>query len=243
MTPIDELLTAAEAGDAARVRALLVAAPELVDATGPYGKTALHLAAEKDHVEVARVLLAHGARLDLETTWEMTPLEWAANLGSQRVADLLLAEGAVLDLWSAAGLGRLADVQAFWDAAGRLSPAAFKRRYRREPDGSWAADTEDQDESELVAQSFAIACRNGHTAVARLLREHGAELDVRAFWGGTPLHWAAANGHLETVRYLLASGARTDLRDEKHHDTAEGWARHLGHHAVADLIAAHLPAA
>jgi hypothetical protein len=40
----------------------------------------------------------------------------------------------------------------------------------------------------------------------------------------TPLHLAAAQGHAEVVRLLLAAGADPGIRDSKHHGDAVGWA-------------------
>jgi ankyrin repeat protein len=223
------------------VRALLAASPELADVTGAYHKTPLHLAAEKDHREVAEALLAAGARLETETTWGMTPLEWAANMNSQEVGRALINGGAHLHLWAAAGLGLAEAVEGFFtpdagEGNGSLRPAAFKPEHRQQLDGSWADDPDDYDEAGLISDSFYIACRNGHTEVARFLLGKGADVDHRGFWGATGLHWAAANGHLDTVRFLLENGARTDLLDEQHQATPHRWAAEFDHREVMALL-------
>lgn len=242
MGEVDEMLGAAERGDAACVRRLLAASPDLADVTGSYHKTPLHLAAEKDHREVAEALLEAGARLETETTWGMTPLEWAANMNSQEVGRTLINGGAHLHLWAAAGLGLAEAVKGFFapdprEDDGRLRPAAFKPEHRQQLDGSWADDPDDYDEPELISDSFYIACRNGHSDVARFLLSKGADVDRRGFWGGTGLHWAAANGHFETVRFLLASGASKEILDEQHHATPHRWATEFDHRDVMELLA------
>ena len=235
-THVDDILIAAERGDATLVGDLVAAYPELANVTGGFGKTPLHFAAEKDHRRVAEVLLAAGARLEAETTWRMTPLEWAANMGSRRVAETLLEAGAVLHLWAAAGLGMEEAVRGFWDETGELKPGAFKPEHRQQADGSWADDPADYDAESLISDSFYIACRNGHTVVAQFLREKGADLHVRGFWGGTPLHWAAINGHLETISFLLAEGAHQDLVDEHFQHTPRQWAEEADQKAVLTLL-------
>jgi RNA polymerase sigma-70 factor (ECF subfamily) len=58
-----------------------------------------------------------------------------------------------------------------------------------------------------------LAARAGDVEIARLLVEHGADLEARnrgpdAPHDGTPLYLAAAHGQLEVTRMLLACGAR-----------------------------------
>ena len=70
----------------------------------------------------------------------------------------------------------------------------------------------------------------GHTDVVALLLDRGADLH---YADDHVLYWAAVNGHLETVLLLLRRGA-TALTYILHASE-----RH-GHHAVADLLRAHL---
>ena len=53
----------------------------------------------------------------------------------------------------------------------------------------------------------------GNTAIARLLLEHGANVNVQDQNGGTPLIMAAVNNHTETVETLLDAGAQVDRPD------------------------------
>jgi ankyrin repeat protein len=199
------LHAAARAGDVAAIRAMLEEDPALVGAVDEHRKTALHLAAEHDHADVAEVLLQAGADLEAVTAWGVTPLQWAGVLGSRRAAEVLLTRGACLTLPAAAGLGLQYALDVVWD------PAALD-------------------------EAFVLACRNGHTDVARVLLARGADVNARGFFAATGLHWAAINGHEETVRFLLAAGADPALRDEEFDSDALGWAREGGHEpAVAAL--------
>jgi ankyrin repeat protein len=70
-----------------------------------------------------------------------------------------------------------------------------------------------------------IAATEGHTEVADLLIDHGADMNYRERHGGfTPLIRAAQSGHTETVKLLLARGAKANLRDEWKGHTALEWA-------------------
>ena len=50
--------------------------------------------------------------------------------------------------------------------------------------------------------------------VARVLVEAGADINLICEHGRTPLHMAAAWGHLDVVQYLVSRGANTAIRDD-----------------------------
>ena len=58
-----------------------------------------------------------------------------------------------------------------------------------------------------------MASLEGHLDVARMLLEHGAEVDAEDHWGKTAYHIALFNGHDEVVQLLLAHGAEARERD------------------------------
>ena len=124
----------------------------------------------------------------------------------------------------------------FWDASGSLKPGAVQKRYEQTASGEYVAHVPDEHDPVVVSSAFYIACRNGHTAVAQILLDRGAVVDFKGFFGGTALHWAALNGHRETVEFLLAHRARTDLRDDQFHATPASWALEFGHNDLAALL-------
>ena len=206
-------MNAVKQDDGPTVAELLRRHPELVTVADEYDKTALHWAAEKDHVEIARMLLDAGADIEAKTNWGDTSLQWAATMGSSKVADLLLGRGAQgFTLLVAAALGKLSDVKTMIDSS---------------------------TEPSVVSQSLYASARNGHTEVVKYLLDHGAAIDTKGFFGGTGLHWAAINGHRETVELLIARGANLEIRDEQFDSTPEGWALEGGHAEIADLLRAH----
>ena len=213
MAQYDEFFNAVKQGDGPTVAELLRRQPELIAAADEYDKTGLHWAAEKDQIEVARLLLDAGADIEAKTNWGDTPLNWAATLGSSNVAELLLGRGAHgFTLNVAAALGKLDDVSTMVDSS---------------------------TDSSVVSHAMYSAARNGHTEVVKYLLDHGAAIDTKGFFGGTGLHWAAINGHRETVELLIARGANREIRDEQFDSTPEGWAREGGHAEIADLLRTH----
>ena len=53
-----------------------------------------------------------------------------------------------------------------------------------------------------------LAAERDEAGAARVLIEHGAELDARSSWGQTPLEWAANLGSESVADVLLTHGAR-----------------------------------
>jgi ankyrin repeat protein len=89
---------------------------------------------------------------------------------------------------------------------------------------------------DVLSDAFYRACRNGHTEVASLLLERGADVNAKGVFGGTGLHWSAINGHRQTVEFLLLHGADLTLRDAKFDATPEGWAAEGGHDEIRELL-------
>ncbi|MDR1590504.1 MAG: ankyrin repeat domain-containing protein [Puniceicoccales bacterium] len=58
------------------------------------------------------------------------------------------------------------------------------------------------------------AADEGDLEAVRILINRGAAMDVQDIDGGTPLHWAAVNGHLKVARFLIEEkGAAIDVQD------------------------------
>jgi ankyrin repeat protein len=198
-------------------------------------KTQLHWAAERDDLETAESLLNAGADIEARASWGATPLDWAATMGSIKVADLLLARGAQgMDFLMAASLGKIDLVRKQLDSAAQ-NPPLRGRAIPAEPDDHWVVDSARM-KGDVLSDAFYRACRNGHTEVASLLLERGADVNAKGVFGGTGLHWSAINGHRQTVEFLLLHGADLTLRDAKFDATPEGWAAEGGHDEIRELL-------
>jgi ankyrin repeat protein len=234
-SPQTRMIEAVKANDASRVAALLNTDAKLANAKSRYDKSALHWAAEINRPEVARILLDAGAAVDAQTHWGMTPLEWAANGGHSEVGEVLRGRGAKLTLWSAAGLGLLREVDAFFAPDGSLKGEQLICKLRT-GDGKYVRTSERSDDKEAVSEALYIACRNGHARIAEELLKKGADVNHRGWMGGTPLHWAAGYGRADTVDLLLRHGADVHATDEELKKTPLGWAAEWKHAEIAEKL-------
>jgi ankyrin repeat protein len=166
-------------------------------------------------VQLAETLLDFGADVDGRGSgqWWVPPLLTALAFGYYDTALALARRGAsVKCAAAAAGLGRLDETAQLLGAADALD------RHR----------------------ALALASQHGHTDVVRVLLDAGEDPNRFNPMGfnahATPLHWAAYGGHLETVKLLVARGARTDVLDKGHQATPLGWAEHGNRTAVVEYM-------
>jgi hypothetical protein len=87
-----------------------------------------------------------------------------------------------------------------------------------------------------------VAACLGRADVIRALVAAGVEVSAYGPAGAhshtTPLHQAARAGHAEAVAALVEAGARRDLRDLVHDGTPAGWAAYGGHDSIAERLRA-----
>ncbi|XP_078674577.1 uncharacterized protein LOC144912759 [Branchiostoma floridae x Branchiostoma belcheri] len=86
--------------------------------------------------------------------------------------------------------------------------------------------------------SLHVASWYGKTEVAKLLIEHGADLEARDQDQLTSLHWAAWRGHTGTCELLIRHGADVTARDQVQ-DTPLHWAALWGRTETCELLIRH----
>ena len=186
--PVPPLLTCARTGSVDAVQALLAARADANAREPLRDQTALMWAVAQGHVNVVRVLIAHGADVQARSSVTRvrinranpnditaamvgevsqggsTPLLFAARQGDAQVADVLLAAGAPVN-----------------DVA---------------PDGTSA---------------LTMAVHGNHTALARLLLDRQANPNIIGS-GYSALHAAVLRGNPDVVATLLHHGANVNAR-------------------------------
>ena len=224
----------------------------LIDAGADLNEPLVAAASINNRV-VAEVLLDRGAAIDGTGGW--LPLEEALYWNSQDVLALLLERGAaVQNLRIAAGLGRTDLIEGYFNSDGSLRPEAGKINSAVGTEETIARSNHDQagkqkladrvnewsqDQQGIINNAFVYACMHDHIEAAKLLLQHGAEINVvpGGFdYAGTGLHYAALNGQRAMVEFLLQQGADREVKDTKVGSDAAGWAEYGGHLELRDLL-------
>ena len=189
-----EIHQEAEAGDLAKVKALMEADPALVNAKDENGRTPLHLAARGKHLDVLRYLVEKDADLNALDNNGTAPLYTLAGSGQTEAARLLIEKGADIDVKNPVKQTPL-NLAAEYGLEG-MAKLLIERR----------ADIENKNaygRTPLVG----AARERGHINVIRMLLDAGADVNSSDRFGDTALSLAAWRGFQEVVDLLLERGA------------------------------------
>ena len=160
------------------------------------GWSPVHVAIWRGQQERMTELLREGTKVNARTKDGRTPLHVAAAERNAQAVKLLLAAGA--------------DLKAT-DAQGRtpVSVASFE--------GNWDLARQLLEAGSPISDILTAATLGKTEAVADFLHKDKETRRVKDRAGLTPLHRAAAEGHVKVIQLLLAAGAEVDAQNE------DGW--------------------
>ncbi|HYV04281.1 MAG TPA: sigma-70 family RNA polymerase sigma factor, partial [Blastocatellia bacterium] len=220
-TRVVELLKAARAGDVEMVKQLLAQDPRLMRARDPLGNSALVMAVNFGHAEVAELLFTAGVRANLH--------EAAAIGDTERARELLREEPGLLESYSPEGFTPLAFAAHF----GHIETARFLIRE--------GANLNAVSRHALQITPLLTALFGQRTEMAKVLIEHGADVNSKrggAGWpraGWTALHYSAGYGFAELVSPLIDRGADINALDDENRTPLQV-ALEAGQHEVVGLL-------
>lgn len=220
------------------------------------GKTALHEAVQGNFIELGEILLSHGADMNLkmrhDVHGECAPLHWAILNGRTECVKMLLQSPSSMSLsqddikkallfaihnsrasipmilqsqlFKTKGLEVVHQVELLDDA---IMHNDYDMFYKLLYD---ACDASCLDKLSHKNEAFVHAVVQQQFDVARVLLEHGAQIDVVVPTGNTLLCHSLLEGNIEAVKFLIQSGA-----DVNAHDTSGRSLLHIA--AERNLIA------
>ena len=210
----DDFARSAENGDMKAVQLFLDAGIDC-NAQSSAGLTALMAASKNGRIEVVRKLLDQKVKIDAQGKDGVTALMLAADGNKLDVVDLLLKKNADPNVEDQRG----------WTA---LIYAVYQRNTN-------CVEALAARSREEVNRGLLVAALMGYRDTAKVLLDHGAEVDTRAEDGRTPLMLAANKGDNDLVSLLLQAGADPTLTD-KSGATAGSLATAKGYNELAGRL-------
>uniref|UniRef100_A0A4W3JGX0 Ankyrin repeat domain 6b n=1 Tax=Callorhinchus milii TaxID=7868 RepID=A0A4W3JGX0_CALMI len=215
----ERLLIAAHKGQTDNVVQLINKGAKI--AVTKHGRTPLHLASYKGHIDVVRILLKASCDLDIQDDSDQTALHRAAVVGNTEVISALIHEGAALDRQDKDGNTALHE--AAWHGFSQSVKLLVKA----------GANVHAKNQAGNIA--LHLACQNGHSQSSRVLMLGGSRPDTKNSMGDTCLHIAVRYNHVTIVRILLSAFCSVSQKNQAG-DTPLHIAAALNHKKMARLL-------
>jgi len=174
-----------------------------INAQDPNGLTALMMAAEIGHTEIAALLLRNKVDPNLMSTNGLTALMFAAMHGHHKIVDLLIRKGAPLNVQGTYGQ------TALMAAVKKGHPTLVDLLVKN------GAGINLKDHNGLTA--LMGAAHFGHIKIVDYLIQKGADPHLKSTQGGTALMIAAQEGYTQIIDLLLQHGADPNLQTDQGH--------------------------
>ncbi|XP_048386297.1 ankyrin repeat domain-containing protein 6b isoform X1 [Stegostoma tigrinum] len=215
----ERLLIAAHKGQTENVVQLINKGAKI--AVTKHGRTALHLAAYKGHIDVVRILLKASCDLDIQDDSDQTALHRAAVVGNTEVISALILEGCALDRQDKDGNTALHE--ASWHGFSQSVKLLVKA----------GANVHAKNQAGNLA--LHLACQNGHSQSSRVLLLGGSRPDIKNSMGDTCLHIATRYNHVTIIRILLSAFCSVSEKNQAG-DSPLHIAAALNHKKIARLL-------
>src|SRR5690554_4909553 len=183
-----------------------------------------------------------------QTSHDISPLLLACYYNKLQIVKVLLKHIDKVDIYEAAAIGLLNEASEIIDAdPSQLSSHSnhgftalgMACHFGNEEIVRYlllkGADPNQTSDNGYHVNPLYTAVSSNFEAIAKLLVEGGAEVNIIQAGNLTPLHAAAANGNIEMLILLLENGANVLIKDDNGQTPAD-FAEAKGHHEIAKIL-------
>lgn len=207
---IDELATAAQAGDIVKLRKLIAAGVDVNGKDSVSGFTPLMEAAKAGHTHIIDELMGHGAKIDEKGNNGQTALIHAATVdGNESILHHLIHKYHA-NVNAQDNTGR----SALMMTAIRNQPKMMKELLDANASTN-ILDGKPGIDPEPGQNALMYAAERGNKECIELLIKAGVDVDMPSRKGKTALYLAAARGQAETVERLIQENANPNVPDRE----------------------------
>ncbi|MCJ1265803.1 hypothetical protein MMC22_005684 [Lobaria immixta] len=218
-----------------------------------FGQTGLHIATQKGHLKIVKLLLNAKADVNILEPHVGTALHLATSQGYHEIVQLLLAAEAEVDIQNGAKVtalhlavekNHLEIVKLLLMAGAAVNTQDYMKRAalhgavtkgHLEIVKLLLAARADVNTKSDEGTALCLAASRGHLEIVKLLLNTSAEVDTQVCYGGkTALHQAVVKGYPKIVKLLLTAGA--DINKTSDYGTALWLAVFQGHLGIVKLL-------
>ena len=200
-------------GELDKMKALLAAGTAGINDPDQDGRTPLHHAASKGHLEIVKLLLEHKADVNVRTKEGYTPAFLAKGLGRQQVLDYLLQNGGTVQIAK----------------TGTTSPTITRPGKGTSPGLALSKDP----------PIFDLIRKNQAPQIQALLQTNPEQVKSTNRLGETALHAASWRGNSNILEQLLTAGADVNVRLSRSQRTPLFAAIESSEFPIVALLIAH----
>lgn len=204
---------------------------------------------KNDHLE--QMLIDNPSLADIKTEQGISLLQFAAYCKNTFAIDILKKYKQNVDIFEAASIGDIETVNQILNTTPELLNSYSSDGFTALGLGSFfghlslvkqlldkGANPNIASNNQFKVAPIHSACAISHFDIAKLLIEHGADINTKQMHGVTPLHSAAHNGQEKLAKFLIDNGADINAKMDNG-NTPLFMANEKNFQEIAELVIKH----